>query len=110
MQAGKLRGLAVTKAQRMKALPDLPAIAETLVGYELTSWYGFMAPRGTPDEVVERIYAATAKVLQNPDTRARLARGALQPEGSPPREHAEMIRSGIARWQAVARAAGLRTD
>ena len=110
MQAGKLRGIAVTKAQRMTALPDLPAIAETLPGYELTSWYGFMAPRATPDEVVERIYVETVKVLKMPEVESRLARGALQPEGTPPREHAAKVKAEVARWAALAKSSGIRID
>jgi tripartite-type tricarboxylate transporter receptor subunit TctC len=71
VRGGKVRGLAVTSAERSKAAPDLPAIAETLPGYVATSWYGAGAPAGTPEPILAKLEAAITAALANPEIQKR---------------------------------------
>ena len=73
VRAGKLKGLGVTSAERSKAAPEIPAIAETVPGYVATSWYGVGAPAGTPEPILARLEAAIAEALANPDIQKRWA-------------------------------------
>ena len=76
IKAGKLKGLGVTSPQRSKALPDVPAIAETLPGFDIQAWYGFMAPAGTPREIVLKIHDDVVTIIRRPDFQERLAKDA----------------------------------
>ena len=71
MQAGKVRVLAVANEKRVKALPDVPAISETIKGYGATPWYGLLAPAGTPNPVIAQIHAAAVKAVTAPDRAGR---------------------------------------
>jgi tripartite-type tricarboxylate transporter receptor subunit TctC len=104
--AGKLRALGVTSARRSAALPDVPTIAESgVAGFVSSSWQGFFVPARTPRDVVEAIQRETAKVLQAPDTRARLAALSYEPVGSTPQEFATYFRSELARFAVVVKQA-----
>ena len=98
---GKLRALAVTGAKRLRSNPDLPTIGETVKGYEVTSWYGFLAPRRTPQAIIERLYKEISAVVKRPDVSERLAVLGIEPEGSSPQEFREAIEREIATWRQV---------
>lgn len=100
---GKLRALAVTSRERIKQLPNVPAAAETLPGFENLGWFGLMAPAGTPREIVEKVYRDTAKLLDTTDMRARFFVQGMGPMTTTPAQFAELIRRDTDRWAKVVR-------
>ncbi len=111
VKAGKLRPLAVSTARRSAAVPDLPTVAEAGVpGYDISTWYGLWAPRGTPREIVERIALETAKLLKLPDVRERYAALGAEPVGSTPDEFAAYCRSELGKWAKIVRESGAKAD
>jgi tripartite-type tricarboxylate transporter receptor subunit TctC len=107
---GKLRALAVSSPKRSRNYPDLPALAETLPGFEAVAWQGVVAPSGTPAEVVGRLNQAFNKVLAIPEVRRRLAEGGLEAVGGTPDELGRLIRSEVAKWSKVVRDVGIEPD
>jgi tripartite-type tricarboxylate transporter receptor subunit TctC len=98
VQAGKLRVLGVTSERRMPTLPQVPTIAEEgLAGYETGSWYGILAPAGTPADVVTRLNAEINKTLQNAEVRAKLTFEGAEPEGGTPQAFGDHIRAELRR-------------
>lgn len=110
MDGGRLRGLAVTTLRRSAALPELPALAEVFPGFEVNTWFGIMAPAGTPKAIVARLHAEIAKVLKTPDFAARLVQNGLDAEGSTPEEFAARIRSDFVQWREIIKATGIRAN
>ena len=111
VKSRKLRALAVTSAQRSKTVPDIATIAESgLPGYEASSWYGVLAPAGTPDAVVEKLQKGISKVLRDPQVRDKLLGQGLDPVGNSPAEFAAMIKSEIGKWAKVVQASGAKAD
>ncbi len=106
IQSGKVRALAVTTLKRSSVLPDLPTVAETLPGFEVNSWYGLMAPAGTPQPIVDRLYKEVSAILKMPDIVERLKQGGLDPEGTTPAQHTAHIKDELARWAKVVKATG----
>lgn len=104
---GTLRGIGVTSPKRNELLPDLPALAEAMPGFEATIWYGLLAPAGTPEPVVSKLYAASEKFLTMQATRERLAAVGMIVAPLEPAEFDVFIKSEIIRWTADARAAGI---
>ena len=100
---GKLRALAVTGKQRSPQLPDVPAVADTLPGFENIGWFGLMAPAGTPKDIIDKIHRDTAKILDTTEMRARFYVLGMVPVGNTPAEFAEAIRKESARWAKVVR-------
>ena len=114
IKSGRLKALAVTSATRSAALPDLPTVAEAggpaLKGYEASSWFGLLAPAGTPMDVVHRVQQETAKALASPALKERLqAQGAI-PSGNTPAEFAKLIADETAKWAKVVKASGAKVD
>jgi tripartite-type tricarboxylate transporter receptor subunit TctC len=109
-KSGKLKALGVTGPKRAKALPDVPAIAETLPGFDITAWYGFMAPAGTPRDIVQRIHDDSVTIIRRPDFLERLDKDGIEPVGNTPEQFAAEIKSDIARWEKVVKAAGAKLD
>lgn len=107
IKSGKLRALAVTTPQRSALAPDLPTIAETLPGYAVTSWYGALAPAGTPPAVVNALGRAIASIMKEPAVRQRFTTTGLEPDGSNPAAFSQTITSEIAKWKKIAREAHL---
>jgi tripartite-type tricarboxylate transporter receptor subunit TctC len=106
IQSGKLRALAVTSAKRSEAMPKVPTLAEAGVpGYELSPWYGILAPAGTPAAIVKKLNAEIEKLLHTPEMTARLEAVGAQAEGSTPEEYAARLKADIAKWRGVIRAA-----
>ncbi len=110
VKAGKLRALGVTGASRLSSAPDLPTIGESVPGYDVTSWYGIVAPRGTPVPIVDRVYREIAAMVRKPDVAERLAALGIDPEGNTPREFAAQLKSDIAKWGKVIKAAGVKVE
>ena len=112
IKSGKLKAFAVTSAQRSGAMPDLPTVAEAapLKGFDATSWFGLLAPAGTPQAVVNRLQQETAKALNSPEIKEKLlAQGAI-PSGNTPQEFAALIDAEIKKWAVVVKASGARVD
>ncbi|MGE0039431.1 MAG: tripartite tricarboxylate transporter substrate binding protein, partial [Xanthobacteraceae bacterium] len=110
VKSGKMRVLAVTTAQRLPYLPDVPTIAELgFPAYEISSWQGMFAPAGTPKEVIGKINGEVVQMLNAPEVRARISREGADPVGSTPEQFAERVKSEIEKWSKVAKAAGLPT-
>ncbi|MCX7249400.1 MAG: tripartite tricarboxylate transporter substrate binding protein [Burkholderiales bacterium] len=112
IKGGKLKAFAVTSSQRSAAMPDLPTIEEAakLKGFEASSWFGLLAPAGTPPEVVLRLQQETAKALSLPSIKEKLlAQGAI-PSGNTPQEFAALIDAEIKKWAPVVKASGARVD
>jgi len=111
MKSGRLKALAVTTAQRSKVLPDLPTIAESGVpGYENSTWFGLLAPAGTPPAVVGRINAELVKISRSPDVIERLAPDGGEPVGGTPEHFARLIVTETARWGKLIKEAGIRFE
>lgn len=110
VKAARLRGLAVTSPKRSAAFPDLPAIAESVPGYEVINWFGILAPAGTSGIVVTRVNAELNKALQRGDLVKTLnARGA-DAVGGKPEEFAKIIKADVAKWGKVVKDSGARVD
>jgi len=108
VKAGKLRLLGVSSKSRTAAMPEVPAISETVTGYEASLWYAFLAPGGVPKEIVSKLNAAAKKGLASPDVRAFFDKQGVEVIGSTPGELATHIRDEIAKWRKVIKAAGIR--
>lgn len=105
LKAGRLRALGVTGAKRLAAAPDIPTIGETVDGYEVTSWYGVFAPKGTAPMIVDRLHTAIAGVVRRPAMTARLTALGIEAEGNTPQEFHEQIRTDSDKWARVIREA-----
>jgi tripartite-type tricarboxylate transporter receptor subunit TctC len=111
IKSGRLRALGMTSAQRLPALPDVPTIAETgLKDYVYTTWYAVWAPAKTPAAIVNRLNQAIQKVSALPDVRAGLQNAGIEPEGSTPAQLDERVRSELAKWANIIRAAGIKAQ
>jgi tripartite-type tricarboxylate transporter receptor subunit TctC len=110
MRANQVRPVAVTTLKRSSVLPDLPAMNESMPGFEVNSWYGMMAPAGTPKAIVQLLQREVAKALKLPDVAEKLREFGLDPVGNTPEEHAAQLRADLERWAKVARAAKIRID
>jgi tripartite-type tricarboxylate transporter receptor subunit TctC len=107
IKGGTLRGIGVTSPTRNELIPDLPPLAEAMPGFEATIWYGLLAPAGTPEPIVNRIYAESEKILTTAATREKLASVGVIVAPMRPEEFGAFIRSEIVRWTADSRAAGI---
>ena len=110
IKTGRLRALGVTTAKRSPTLPDLPAIAETVPGYDSAVWYGFAAPAGTPADIVAKLNTEVLRVLATPDFRNRITLEAVAPIGTSPEEFGTFIKSEIVRWAKVVKDSGAKVD
>lgn len=110
IKSGKLKALAVTTSQRSSALPDIPAMSETLKGFEIDTWWGLVAPAGTPREVVERLNKAFTMALQAPETRTRFGALMAEPVATTPEQFADFMKKELNRYEAVVKASGAKVD
>jgi len=108
LPTGKLRALGVTTAKRWHTLPDVPAIAETIPGYEVVLWFGTMTPRGTPQPIIQQLNAAINKALQDPAVKQTLERDGMTPSGGTPQDFDRRIRQDYERWTKVVKEVGLK--
>jgi len=111
IRGGKLRGLAVTSAQRNPALPDIPTVIEAGVpGYEVRTWYGIWVLKGTPADIKNKLYQETIKAMDHPDVKRIWAEQGATPGGMPPAEMEKLVRSEIVKWAKVVKDAGAKID
>jgi tripartite-type tricarboxylate transporter receptor subunit TctC len=110
VEAGKLHALGVSTAKRVAAMPQVPAIAETLPGYEVLNWWGVLAPAGTPNAIITKLNTAMVNMLRDADVRETLARESIDRAGTSAGEFGAYIRAEIEKWTKVARATGVRLD
>ncbi len=109
-KTGRLRALAVSSLKRAASLPEVPAVAETYPGFEVSTWYGLLAPAHTPRDLLTRLQQETVKVLALADVKMRLAAQGFDPGGTSPAEFATLIRNDLARWQKVIRDGNIKAE
>lgn len=110
IKAGKLRPLATTGAKRAEALPDVPAVAEALPGYEAYVWMGLLAPKGTPQAVIDRLHRELVAVMALPDVKAFYAGHNLEIVASTPADFGRFFRNEKERWARVIAETGAKID
>jgi tripartite-type tricarboxylate transporter receptor subunit TctC len=110
VRAGKLKALAVASRKRFTGLPDVPALAETLPGFEATAWFGIVAPPRTSPAIAEKVAVGVQEALKLADVRKRLADLSAEPLGYSPAETAAFMRQEVERWGAVIRTAGVKLE
>lgn len=111
VRAGKLKALAVSTRKRFAAAPELPTMEEAgLPGFEVTAWYALLAPAGTPQEIVQRLHAESARILASPELAKRLLGLGFEPVGSTPEQTGAFIQSEIVKWAKVIRDSGAKPE
>ena len=110
VKAGKLRAVATLSPKRVSQLPDVPAVSETLAGYEVTNWFGMVVPAATPRDIVTRLHGEILRVLRLPDVRDSLIAQGTEPVGSSPEEFGAFMKSEAAKWARVIKEANIRAD
>ncbi len=110
VKAGRVKIVAIGHPTRIKSLPDTPPVADVLPGFNNTSWYGLLAPAGTPPALVNQINAAMNKVLAQPEFGQRLLLQGVEPVTSTPQGMHDMIRNELARWRKVIKEAGITVE
>lgn len=110
VRSGKLLALGVTSPKRLPALPQVPAIAEVLPGYESSAWFGLFGPAGMPPELVKRFADAASAALQSPSVRQRIEAEGATPGGNSPADFAQFVAAEIVRWREVVQYAGVKPE
>jgi tripartite-type tricarboxylate transporter receptor subunit TctC len=110
IKSGKLKALAITGTRRLAELPAIPTVAETLPGFEVSSWNGFFAPAGTPAAIVNRLNDQLAQILRLPDVKERLTTLGAEPMTGTPEQFGMYVREEIAKWGKVVKAAGIKPE
>jgi tripartite-type tricarboxylate transporter receptor subunit TctC len=111
LKGGRIRAIAVTGGKRSPTMPEVPTVAESgLPGFDASSWYGVLAPAGTPKEIITKLHAESVKAMQSPDLKERMTAEGGEPIGSTPAEFAAFIRSETVKWARVIREAGAKVD
>jgi tripartite-type tricarboxylate transporter receptor subunit TctC len=108
VKAGRLRGIAVTSARRSSAMPEIPAYAETLPGYESLSWQAMLGPKALPKNIAARWNAEMNRLLQLPEMRERLAGDSMEVAGGSPERFLDQLRRDVTKWHKVVRTANIR--
>ncbi len=110
IRSGKLKALAVTTLQRSSSLPDVPPVADTLKGFSIDTWWGLVAPVGTPHDVVVKLNQAFVAALNAPETKTRFASLLAEPVGSSPEQFGAFMKSELAKYEKVVKATGAKVD
>jgi len=109
VKSGRVRALAVTTAKRSPLLPDIPAVSETVPGYEASHWYAMWGPKGLPKGIVTRWNGAVAALLATPEAKTRFRREGMEVAGGPPEEFSKLNKDTIEKWRRVMREAKIKT-
>jgi tripartite-type tricarboxylate transporter receptor subunit TctC len=110
IKSGKLKALAVTTAKRSPALPDVPPVADTLKGFEIDTWWGLVAPAGTPKDVIARYNQAFVAALNSPETKTRYAALMAEPAPDTPEAFGTFMKRELAKYERVVKASGAKVD
>jgi tripartite-type tricarboxylate transporter receptor subunit TctC len=110
VRSGKLKALAVASSKRFSGLPGVPALAESLPGFEAVAWFGIVAPPGTPSSIAQKVSDGVAQALRHPEVLKRLSDLSAEPMGLTPAQTADYMKRETERWAAVIRTAGVRLD
>jgi tripartite-type tricarboxylate transporter receptor subunit TctC len=110
IRSGKLKALAVTTLQRSSSLPEVPPVADTLKGFSIDTWWGLVAPAGTPHDVVVKLNQAFVAALNAPETRTRFASLLAEPVGSSPEQFGAFMKSELSKYEKVVKATGAKVD
>ncbi len=110
IRAGKLKALGVTTLQASPSLPDVPPIAQTLPGFAIDTWWGLVAPAGTPRDTVQRLNQAFVAALQSPEAKTRFAQLMAEPVTTTPEEFGSFMRAELAKYERVVKASGAKVD
>lgn len=110
IRGGKLRGLAITTPNRVPSLPEVPAVAEALPGFEVVGWYGVLAPANLPRLLLTRLHAELIRILNAPDIRERIVADGSEPVGSSPEEFRQFMLADTAKWARVVKASGAKAN
>jgi tripartite-type tricarboxylate transporter receptor subunit TctC len=108
VRAGKLRAIGITSAKRSPIVPDVPAVGETVPGYDVEVSYFLLAPAGTPNDIVQRLHSESVKALKLPDVTERLARDGAVAIANTPEQTASVIGSEILKWGKAVKASGAK--
>ena len=108
IKEGRLRALAVSTEKRSSALPEVPAVAESMPGFEISGWYGLMAPANTPPEVIRRLNAEVTAILRTPDISNRLREGGMEPSPMTPEAYGEYVKAELGRWVNAIKVANIK--
>ena len=110
VRAGKLRGLAVTAPQRVAAMPDVPAVAEVLPGYEFVGWYGVVGPAHLPAPIVSRLHGELVRILAQADVKERILADGSEPVGNSAAQFGEFLNRDLAKWTKVVKQSGAKFE
>jgi tripartite-type tricarboxylate transporter receptor subunit TctC len=110
VRAGKLRALAVSGKKRAEVLPDIPAVAEDVPGFEASSWYGVFAPAATPADLISKLNQEMARALTPAEVRQRLAAEGTEVVAGSPEEFMQLFRAEVAKWARVIKQSGIRLE
>jgi tripartite-type tricarboxylate transporter receptor subunit TctC len=110
IKAGKLKALAVTTVQRSSLMPEVPAVAETLKGFEVDTWWGLVGPAKLPQELTARLHQAFAGALQQPEVKARFGQLMAEPVGNSPEQFGAFMKQELAKYETVVKASGAKVD
>jgi len=110
IRAGKLKALAVTTLQRSPNLPEVPPVADTLKGFSIDTWWGLVAPAGTPRDVIQRLNQAFVAALQSPEAKTRFASLMAEPVATTPEQFGEFMKAELAKYEKVVKASGAKVD
>lgn len=110
IRAGKLRGIAITTPRRVPSLPEVPAVAEALPGFEVVGWYGVIGPAGMPAPLVAKLHAEFVRILNLPEIRERIVADGSEPVGSSPEAFRQFMLADLAKWSKVVKESGAKVD
>jgi tripartite-type tricarboxylate transporter receptor subunit TctC len=110
VRAGRLRGIAVTTPKRVAAIPEVPAVAEALPGFEVVGWYGVIGPANMPRPIVNRLHEVLTRILNTPEVRERIMADGSEPANSSPEEFRQFMLADLAKWAKVVKESGAKLD
>ena len=110
VQSGKLKAIAITSAKRDSQVPDIPTVAETLSGFEASSWWGVLGPPGLPPDIVEKLNSAIVRIISSPDMRERILALGADPVTSSPQEFTALIQNELVKYGHIVKRSGMKLE